>query len=110
MWLASRLFSRIRPVVLLPARALSGLTEDQIEAVIAHELAHIRRLDCFVNLFQIGVETLLFYHPAFWFVSASIRTERELCCDDIAVAATGNTLTYARALALVEETRVAPQH
>jgi len=51
-----------RPVVLLPVRALTGLTEAQIEAVIAHELAHIRRLDCFVNLFQIATETLLFYH------------------------------------------------
>src|SRR6266851_5847029 len=55
-----------RPVVLLPVRALTGLSEAQIEAVIAHELAHIRRLDCFVNLFQIATETLLFYHPAVW--------------------------------------------
>jgi len=66
-----------RPVVLLPVRALTGLTEAQIEAVIAHELAHIRRLDCFVNLFQIATETLLFYHPAVWWVSQRIRAERE---------------------------------
>jgi len=66
-----------RPVVLLPVRALTGLTEAQIEAVIAHELAHIRRLDCFANLFQIGAETLLFYHPAVWWVSQRIRSERE---------------------------------
>ena len=59
----------VRPVVLLPAKALTGLSEEQMEMIIAHELAHIRRLDSFVNLFQIGVETLLFYHPAVWWVS-----------------------------------------
>src|ERR1051325_5566866 len=74
-----------RPVMLLPARALTGLSEEQIEMIIAHELAHIRRLDCFVNLFQIGVETLLFYHPAVWWVSQRIRPEREHCCDEEAV-------------------------
>lgn len=97
-----------RPVVLLPVRALSGLTEEQIEAVIAHELAHIRRLDCFVNLFQIAVETLLFYHPAVWWVSQRIRTERENCCDDEAIAVCGDRLSYARALTLMEEWRTAP--
>jgi beta-lactamase regulating signal transducer with metallopeptidase domain len=101
-------FGWIRPVVLLPVRALSGLTEDQIEAVIAHELAHIRRLDCFVNLFQIGVETLLFYHPAVWWVSQRIRIEREHCCDDEAVALCGDAVTYARALTQMEEWRTAP--
>ena len=97
-----------RPVVLLPARALTGLTEEQIEAVIAHELAHIRRLDCFVNLFQIGVETLLFYHPAVWWVSQRIRAERENCCDDEAIAVSGDAVNYARALTLMEEWRTAP--
>jgi beta-lactamase regulating signal transducer with metallopeptidase domain len=101
-------FGWIRPVVLLPVRALSGLTEDQIEAVIAHELAHIRRLDCFVNLFQIGVETLLFYHPAVWWVSQRIRIEREHCCDDEAVALCGDAVNYARALAQMEQWRTAP--
>jgi beta-lactamase regulating signal transducer with metallopeptidase domain len=97
-----------RPVVLLPARALTGLSEEQIEAVIAHELAHIRRLDCFVNLFQIGVETLLFYHPAVWWVSRRIRSERENCCDDEAISVCGNAVNYARALTLMEEWRAAP--
>jgi len=97
-----------RPVVLLPARALTGLSEEQLEMVIAHELAHVRRLDCFVNLFQIGVETLLFYHPAVWWVSQRIRIEREHCCDDEAVALCGNAVTYARALTLMEEWRTAP--
>jgi beta-lactamase regulating signal transducer with metallopeptidase domain len=97
-----------RPVVLLPARALTGLTEEQIGAVIAHELAHIRRLDCFVNLFQIATETLLFYHPAVWWVSQRIRAEREHCCDDEAIAICGDAVNYARALTLMEEWRTAP--
>src|SRR6266404_5727559 len=97
-----------RPVVLLPVRALTGLNEEQIEAVIAHELAHIRRLDCFVNLFQIATETLLFYHPAVWWVSQQIRAEREHCCDDEAIAICGDAVNYARALTLMEEWRTAP--
>jgi beta-lactamase regulating signal transducer with metallopeptidase domain len=97
-----------RPVVLLPVKALTGLTEEQIEAVIAHELAHIRRFDCFVNLFQIAAETLLFYHPAVWWVSQRIRAERENCCDDEAIAICGNAANYARALTLMEEWRTAP--
>ena len=97
-----------RPVVLLPVRALTGLTEEQIEAVIAHELAHIRRFDCFVNLFQIAAETLLFYHPAVSWVSQRIRAEREHCCDDEAIAICGDAVNYARALTLMEEWRTAP--
>src|SRR6266446_95597 len=97
-----------RPVVLLPVRALTGLTEEQIEAVIAHELAHIRRFDCFVNLFQIATEKLLFYHPAVWWVSQRIRAEREHCCDDEAIAICGDAVNYARALTLMEEWRTAP--
>jgi len=98
----------LRPVMLLPARALTGLSEQQIELVIAHELAHIRRLDGLVNIFQIAIETLLFYHPAVWWVNQKIRTEREHCCDDEAVALCGNPVNYARALALMEEWRTAP--
>src|SRR5215475_4389478 len=101
-------FGWLRPIVLLPVRALTGFTEEQMEMVIAHELAHIRRLDCFVNLFQIGVETLLFYHPAVWWVSQRIRIEREHCCDDEAVSICGDAVNYARALALMEEWRAAP--
>ena len=97
-----------RPVVLLPARALLGLSEEQMEMIIAHELAHIRRLDGLVNLFQIGVETLLFYHPAVWWVSQRIRAQREHCCDDEAVALCGDAVNYARALTLMEEWRTAP--
>ncbi len=97
-----------RPVVLLPISALSGLTELQLRAVVAHELAHIRRLDAFFNLFQVVAETLLFYHPAVWWLSKRIRAERENCCDDVALSVCGNPAEYARALALMEQWRAAP--
>jgi beta-lactamase regulating signal transducer with metallopeptidase domain len=97
-----------RPVVLLPITALSGLSEAQLRAVIAHELAHIRRFDAFFNLLQVAAETLLFYHPAIWWTSKRIRAERENCCDDVALAVCGNPAEYARALAMMEESRVAP--
>ncbi|MBV9958004.1 MAG: M56 family metallopeptidase, partial [Acidobacteria bacterium] len=95
----------LRPVILVPVSAFVGLSPQQIEALLAHELAHIRRHDYLVNLLQTAVETLLFYHPAVWWISRQIRTEREHCCDDLAVAACGNVLTYARALAELEELR-----
>jgi beta-lactamase regulating signal transducer with metallopeptidase domain/uncharacterized protein YnzC (UPF0291/DUF896 family) len=98
-----------RPIVFLPAAALTGLSEDQLQAVIAHELAHVRRLDSFVNLFQICVETLLFYHPAVWWLNKRIRLEREHCCDEVAVSLCGNAVEYARALTLMEEWRSAPR-
>jgi len=94
-----------RPVVVLPLSALAGLSPWQVEAIIAHELAHIKRWDGLVNIFQIAVETLLFYHPAVWWVNRVIRNEREHCCDDVAVSACGNAPGYARALALLEESR-----
>lgn len=94
-----------RPVVMLPVTTLTGLDSQQLEAVIAHELAHIRRLDCFVNLFQVAAEALLFYHPAVWWVNRQIRAERENCCDDIAVSISGGAAGYARALMALEERR-----
>ncbi len=98
-----------RPVVLLPVSALTGLSQEQLEAVLAHELAHIRRMDAFVNLFQIFAESVLFYHPAVWWVSRRIRVEREHCCDDAAIAVCGDRLEYARALTLMEGWRAAPR-
>lgn len=97
----------IRPVILFPAATLVGLTPAQLEVVLAHELAHVRRLDYLVNLLQSAVETLLFYHPAVWWVSQRIRVEREHCCDDAAVEACGDALAYARALTELEGLRVA---
>jgi beta-lactamase regulating signal transducer with metallopeptidase domain len=90
-----------RPVVLIPLSAMAGLSLEQLEAIVAHELAHIRRYDALVNLFQIAAETVLFYHPAVWWVNRAIRVERENCCDDIAVAVCGSAREYARALTML---------
>ncbi len=95
----------LRPVILLPASALTGLTAEQLEAILAHELAHIRRHDYLINLLQTVIETLLFYHPAVWWVSHRMRVERENSCDDVAVALCGDVLTYARALTELEQLR-----
>jgi Zn-dependent protease with chaperone function len=81
----------LRPVILVPASALTGLAPLQLEAVLAHELAHIRRLDSLVKLLQAVVETALFYHPAVWWVSGRIRQECEHCCDDMALEACRST-------------------
>jgi beta-lactamase regulating signal transducer with metallopeptidase domain len=95
----------LRPVILLPASTITGLTPGQLESVLAHELAHVRRNDYLVNLIQRIIETLLFYHPAVWWVSKCIREERELCCDDVVVHMCGDRLNYARALASLEQFR-----
>jgi len=92
----------LRPVILMPPAALLGLTPNQVELVLAHEIAHILRHDFAINLIQSCVEVLLFYHPAVWWVSAKIRQERELCCDDLAVRTTGDALDYAAALTRLE--------
>ena len=95
----------LRPIILLPASALTGMTPEQIEMVLAHEMAHIRRHDFLINLMQAFVETLMFYHPAVWWMSRRVRIERENCCDDLAVAVCGNPIQYARALTRLEELR-----
>ena len=95
----------IRPTILMPMGALAGLSVQQLEAVISHELAHIRRHDYLVNGLQNVAETLFFYHPGVWWISRQIRVEREHCCDDVAVATCGNSVAYARALASLEEGR-----
>jgi beta-lactamase regulating signal transducer with metallopeptidase domain len=95
----------LRPVILIPAGALLGLTPRQLEAVLAHELAHVRRWDYAVNMLQTAAETLLFYHPAAWWLSGRVRAEREHACDDAAVEATGDALSYALALAALEQLR-----
>ena len=96
----------LRPVILVPAASLLNLSADQLEAVLAHELAHVRRYDYLANLLQRVVETLLFYQPAVWWISTRIRTERELCCDDVAVELCGDPVGYARALVQLERTRL----
>jgi TonB family protein len=101
-------FGWLKPVVVLPAAALGRLTEAEIEALLAHELAHVIRGDFLVNLLQTIAECVLFYHPLVWWVSARMREERELCCDDIAVAVCRDEVLYSRALLRLEELRMEP--
>jgi soluble lytic murein transglycosylase-like protein len=95
----------LRPVILMPISAFSALPPLYVEALLAHELGHVRRLDYLVNVVQSCVEALLFYHPAVHWVSRCMRAEREHCCDDIAIQVTGEPLRYARALAEMETLR-----
>lgn len=95
----------LRPVILVPLGMLAGMPARQVEAILLHELAHIARYDYFVNLLQAAVEAGLFYHPAAWWVSRVVRREREMCCDDAVIAATNDAVTYARALADLEQYR-----
>jgi beta-lactamase regulating signal transducer with metallopeptidase domain len=95
----------LRPLILLPLSALSGLPSAQLDAVIAHELAHVRRHDYLVNILQTAVEVLLFYHPACWWITRQIRSEREHCCDDLVVQVCGDPVGYATALTELESLR-----
>jgi uncharacterized protein (TIGR03067 family) len=95
----------LKPVVLLPASVIAGLPEPELRAILAHELAHIRRHDYLINMLQTVVETLLFYHPAVWWVSNAIRQEREQCCDDLAAEACGDKVVVAKALVRLAEVR-----
>ncbi len=92
----------LKPIVLFPISALTGLTPKEFEAVIAHELAHIMRNDYLFNIMQSMVEMLFFYHPAVWIISAKVRAERENSCDNIAVDATGNKIEYIKTLAALQ--------
>lgn len=99
----------LKPVLLLPMGLVTKLTTRELEAVLAHELAHIKRHDYGVNLLQSLVEVFYFFHPALWWLSARVREEREHCCDDLAVQACGgNGRILAQALARVEELRLTP--
>ncbi len=97
----------VRPLVLIPAAWVTEMPLDMLEAVIAHELAHLARRDLWVNLLQRMIETVLFYHPAVWWLSRRLRIERELCADELAVAATGKRLEYAQALEHIAGKRLA---
>lgn len=95
----------LRPVILLPSSALTGLTPEQLSSILAHELAHIRRADYLVNLLQSAIEILLFYHPAVWWLSGQIRKERENCCDDLAIQICQDKKLYVEALMKLEQSR-----
>jgi len=95
----------MRPVILIPVGMLTGMPAAQVEAILLHELAHIRRSDYLANLLQTVAESILFYHPATWWISRVMRDEREHCCDDLVVAITGDAPDYANALATLEQNR-----
>lgn len=92
-----------KPVILIPLHMLTGLPPTHIEAMLLHELAHIRRYDFLVNLLQVWVETLFFFHPAVWWISHRVRVSREWCCDDHAALACGNKFAYARVLTTLRD-------
>jgi beta-lactamase regulating signal transducer with metallopeptidase domain len=95
----------LRPVLLIPVAMVAQLPLAELEAILAHELAHVRRHDFLVNLWQTSLETVFFYHPAVWSLSHRLRAEREYCCDDIALSVVGDPVCYGRALLHVEELR-----
>ncbi len=96
-----------RPIILVPAAWMAHMPGDMLEAIIAHELAHIRRHDLWINLMQRIAEAVFFFHPAIWWLSARLREDREVCCDDLAVAATQRKLAYANTLEFVARQRLA---
>ncbi|HLM99144.1 MAG TPA: M56 family metallopeptidase [Bryobacteraceae bacterium] len=102
---APMVLGHFRPHILMPVGLLAGLPAAQVEAILLHELAHIRRHDYLVNVLQRSVEGLLFYHPAVWWMSRVMRNERENCCDDLVVEMSGDAHEYARALAALEQNR-----
>lgn len=98
----------LKPVILLPIGMINRLTTDQVEAVLAHELAHIRRNDYLFNLLQTFIEAVFYFNPAVWILSAAVRREREHSCDDVALSICGNSLAYAKALLQIQESQVPP--
>ncbi len=97
------LVGHLKPMLLFPIAVINQLTEDQAEAVILHELAHLRRQDHWWNLLQCVIEVLFYYHPIVWWIGARIREEREHCCDDLVLRYGPNRLAYARALLYFEQ-------
>jgi len=95
----------LRPVILVPLGFFTAMDPLAAEAVLAHELAHIRRLDVFVIGLQAVIETLLFFHPVVWWLSRRVNTEREHCCDDAAVQACGDAVLFAQTLMRLDEDR-----
>ncbi len=100
----------LRATVLLPLSAVTSLAPDELEVVLAHELAHIRRADFLWNLVQTFAETVFFFHPAVWWIGSCLRNDRELCCDDLALRVCPNPVVYARALFHLEEQRARQPH
>ncbi len=93
----------LKPMILFPIGAINKLNTQEVEAILAHEIAHVLRNDYIFNIIQSVIEALFYFHPAVWWISANIRAERENCCDDVAIALCGNSMTYAKALVSLQE-------
>ena len=93
----------LKPLILFPIGAINKLNPSEVEAILAHELAHVLRHDYVFNIIQSVIESLFYFHPAVWWISANIRTERENCCDDKAIVLCGNSMAYAKSLVAVQE-------
>jgi beta-lactamase regulating signal transducer with metallopeptidase domain/nitrous oxidase accessory protein NosD len=106
--LTPMLVGTVRPMILLPLRVITGFSVCELEAILAHELAHLARGDAWANLLQIVCETLLFYHPGVWWISRQARIERENAADDLATAVCADRLQYVNALARLAEQTIAP--
>ena len=100
----------LKPVILLPVSAATGLSPRELEMILAHEVAHVLRRDYLVNLLQALAEVVFFYHPAVWFLSAGLRTEREYCCDEVATQLCGDPRTLAQALSSLAELAYTEAH
>ena len=105
--LVNRIF---KPIILLPASLITSLSPRQIELILLHELAHIKRYDYVVNLLQHTLEVLLYFNPFVWLLSDLVRREREYCCDDMVVRSFHDKVTYVKTLAYLEEARLRPVH
>ena len=98
----------LKPVILIPVGLLSSLPYDQVEAILAHELAHIGRKDYLINIFKSALEVVFFYHPIFWWISSTLETERENCCDDLTVQICGSEVPLRNALICVHQFEIKP--
>jgi beta-lactamase regulating signal transducer with metallopeptidase domain len=93
----------LKPLILFPMGIINRLTPEEVEAILAHELAHVMRKDFIFNILQSVVEALFYFHPAVWWLSSQIRNERESACDDIAIELINSKINYARALVAIQE-------
>jgi beta-lactamase regulating signal transducer with metallopeptidase domain len=96
----------IKPVILFPIGMINQLETEEVDSILAHELAHFVRKDIYINVIQTTIEAILYYHPAIWWISANIRVERENCCDEMAISYLGDNIKYAKTLVKMQEIKV----
>ncbi len=101
-------FGFLKPALLFPIGMINQLSIEQVEAIMAHELAHIIRRDYLVNLIQTFIESIYYFNPSVWVISTIIRNQREHCCDDLAIELTGSSIHYVKALVAIEESKSSP--